>query len=84
MDKSYELLLIGLTKIPPINVPKEAGNGAWGVISGSDSYHASTDASLFSSSLPVLPHEKCRCWRFLIDLYAVSLNEFLLDLSNMQ
>ncbi|KAK4589337.1 hypothetical protein RGQ29_020081 [Quercus rubra] len=48
----------GRTKIPPINVPKEAGSGAWGVISGSDSYHASSDASLFSSSLPVLPHEK--------------------------
>lgn len=69
MDKSYELLLIGLTKIPPTNVPKEAGNGTgvWGVLSGSDSYHASSDASLFSSSLPVLPHEKCRCWIFLID-----------------
>ncbi|KAL2327444.1 hypothetical protein Fmac_020871 [Flemingia macrophylla] len=29
-------------------------------LSGSDSYHASSDASLFSSSLPVLPHEKLK------------------------
>uniref|UniRef100_A0A2N9EJK3 RRM domain-containing protein n=1 Tax=Fagus sylvatica TaxID=28930 RepID=A0A2N9EJK3_FAGSY len=48
----------GPSKIPPIIVPKEAGNGAWGILSGFDAYQASTDASLFSSSLPVLPHEK--------------------------
>jgi hypothetical protein len=59
--------LIGPSKIPPIIVPKEAGNGAWGILSGFDAYQASTDASLFSSSLPVLPHEKCRFWWLLKD-----------------
>lgn len=53
------LLLIGPSRIPSINVPGKPGRGPWGVLSGSDSYHASSDASLFSSSLPVLPHEKC-------------------------
>ncbi|KAG6642244.1 protein MEI2-like 5 [Carya illinoinensis] len=48
----------GTTKIPSISISKEAGSGAWGILSGSDAYYASTDASLFSSSLPVLPHEK--------------------------
>ncbi|KAL5731950.1 Protein MEI2-like 2 [Ranunculus cassubicifolius] len=35
----------------------KSGMGAWG-IPIRDTYHASSDASLFSSSLPVLPHEK--------------------------
>ncbi|KAL6201271.1 hypothetical protein ACLB2K_024985 [Fragaria x ananassa] len=33
------------------------GGGAWGILSGS-AHHASSDATLFSSSLPVLPHPK--------------------------
>lgn len=41
-----------------MNFSKEVGSGARGIISGSDSYHASSDATLFSSSLPVLPHQK--------------------------
>ncbi|XWS12424.1 hypothetical protein CRYUN_Cryun37aG0088100 [Craigia yunnanensis] len=45
------------TKIPMENESKEA-ELAWGILSGSDIYHASSDATLFSSSLPVLPHEK--------------------------
>ncbi|XP_031284498.1 protein MEI2-like 5 isoform X1 [Pistacia vera] len=48
----------GTTKIPPLSMPKELGSGVWGTIARSDAYHASSDASLFSSSLPVLPHEK--------------------------
>ncbi|KAK7281401.1 hypothetical protein RIF29_09362 [Crotalaria pallida] len=48
----------GTLKIQSINIHREAGRGAWEALSGSDSYHASSDASLFSSSLPVLPHEK--------------------------
>ncbi|GAV79577.1 RRM_1 domain-containing protein/RRM_2 domain-containing protein [Cephalotus follicularis] len=44
--------------IPFMNTPKLARTGAWGISSGSSAYHASSDASLFSSSLPVLPHEK--------------------------
>ncbi|XWS18591.1 hypothetical protein CRYUN_Cryun32bG0057700 [Craigia yunnanensis] len=45
------------TKIPMANDSKEV-ESAWGILSGSDIYHASSDATLFSSSLPVLPHEK--------------------------
>ncbi|GFZ06181.1 MEI2-like protein 5 [Actinidia rufa] len=39
------------------NISKELGSGAWGVMSTSDVYHASNDATLFSTSLPVLLHE---------------------------
>ncbi|KAJ7968858.1 Protein MEI2-like [Quillaja saponaria] len=46
------------TKNSPVYVPTEVESGSWAVLSGSDTYHASSDASLFSSSLPVLPHEK--------------------------
>jgi hypothetical protein len=53
------LLLIGPSRIPSVNIPGKSGRGAWDLLSGPDSYHASSDASLFSSSLPVLPHEKC-------------------------
>ncbi|KAG2684855.1 hypothetical protein I3760_10G095100 [Carya illinoinensis] len=48
----------GTTRIPTINIPKEAGGDAWGILSGSNTYYGSSDTSLFSSSLPVLPHEK--------------------------
>lgn len=51
--------VIGPPKIPQLNIPKEVGGGSCRRIVGSDSYLASDDASLFSSSLPVLPHEKC-------------------------
>lgn len=50
----------GPPKIPQLNIPNEVAGGAWGSIAGSDSYLASNDASLFSSSLPVLPHEKLK------------------------
>ncbi|KAL6198233.1 hypothetical protein ACLB2K_028025 [Fragaria x ananassa] len=36
---------------------QQVGGGAWGILSGS-AHHASSDATLFSSSLPVLPHPK--------------------------
>lgn len=38
---------------------QKVGSKAWGIPPGYDTYHGSSDASLFSSSLPVLPHEKC-------------------------
>lgn len=47
------------TKVSMGNESKEVGS-SWGILSGSDLYHASSDATLFSSSLPVLPHEKCK------------------------
>ncbi|XP_062096536.1 protein MEI2-like 5 isoform X2 [Humulus lupulus] len=48
----------GPTEIPAGNTPNEMGRGVWGNISGSNAYRASSDATLFSSSLPVLPHAK--------------------------
>ncbi|KAJ6791946.1 protein MEI2-like 2 isoform X4 [Iris pallida] len=35
----------------------EKGKSAWGIPTGSIACHGSTDASLFSSSLPVFPHD---------------------------
>lgn len=58
MKQSFDPSFISPSKIPPINTAGKLRHGALEVSSGSDSYHASSDASLFSSSLPVLPHEK--------------------------
>ncbi|RYR67174.1 hypothetical protein Ahy_A03g013466 isoform A [Arachis hypogaea] len=58
MKQSFDPSCLGVSKIPSINIPRGVGCSARGVSSGSDLYHASSDASLFSSSLPVLPHEK--------------------------
>ncbi|KAK4361282.1 hypothetical protein RND71_020234 [Anisodus tanguticus] len=44
--------------MPMINVSKEKGRTPWEICPGSDSIHVSSDASLFSSSVPVLLHEK--------------------------
>ncbi|XP_019170342.1 PREDICTED: protein MEI2-like 5 [Ipomoea nil] len=41
-----------------MNTSKEKGSTAWRTCSGSDCFDTSTDASLFSSSLPVLSHER--------------------------
>ncbi|KAL0301375.1 UNVERIFIED_CONTAM: protein MEI2-like 2 [Sesamum radiatum] len=45
------------SKIPFATIP-ETEKSAWRLPSGTDAYHASSDASLFSTSLPVLPHAK--------------------------
>lgn len=68
----FILSAIGPSKIPSMRIPKKVGIGAWGIPSDSAAYHGSSDASLFSCSLPVLPHEKCmtsffRC--FLLAIY---------------
>uniref|UniRef100_A0A5B7AHI7 RRM domain-containing protein n=1 Tax=Davidia involucrata TaxID=16924 RepID=A0A5B7AHI7_DAVIN len=47
----------GSSKLPSAYVFKNVGS-AWGIPRGNDVYHSSSDVSLFSSSLPVLPHEK--------------------------
>lgn len=60
-------VLAGPSKVPSINVSKEVRCGALGFLSGSDAYHASSDATLFSSSLPVLPHENCMRQLLLMD-----------------
>lgn len=82
--KIFFVLLVGPTKIPSINIPKEVGGSAWEVIRGSDVYHASSDASLFSSSLPVLPHEKCMCWLFLLKkLFVCSVHHKFIDVNSL-
>lgn len=52
-------VFVGQFKIPSVNVPGKEGSSVWGIPRGIDAYHSSSDASLFSSSLPVLSHEKC-------------------------
>lgn len=47
-------------KMPMINVSKEKGRTPWQIRPGSDSVHVSSDASLFTSSVPVLQHEKLK------------------------
>ncbi|CAK7350283.1 unnamed protein product [Dovyalis caffra] len=60
IDKFCKSCVVGSATIPSLNTPKQMGRGACGMLSGSETYHASasSDATLFSSSLPVLPHEK--------------------------
>ncbi|KAJ4845047.1 hypothetical protein Tsubulata_010838 [Turnera subulata] len=58
MEPSSNGFSPGTSRIPPLNIPKEMRRSPWGMMSGSHTYQASSDASLFSSSLPVLPHEK--------------------------
>ncbi|PON32083.1 Splicing factor-like protein [Parasponia andersonii] len=48
----------GPSEIPPVNFPRKTGSNLWGILRETDAYHSKNDASLFSSSLPVLPHEK--------------------------
>ncbi|XP_058101188.1 protein MEI2-like 2 isoform X1 [Magnolia sinica] len=58
MEQPPDDSLSGLSKISSAKIPQKVGSGAWGIPSGSDSHNGSNDASLFSSSLPVLLHEK--------------------------
>ncbi|KDP21197.1 hypothetical protein JCGZ_21668 [Jatropha curcas] len=58
MKQSSNNLSPATVKNPPVNISKEGGSGGLGILSGSDIYHAPSDATLFSSSLPDLPHEK--------------------------
>ena len=47
-------------KFRSMNFSRAVGSGAREKLNGSDAYNkSSTDAAFFSSSLPVLPHEKC-------------------------
>ncbi|GMN54924.1 hypothetical protein TIFTF001_024044 [Ficus carica] len=48
----------GPSEIPSVNFSRKMGNNFWGILRETNSYHAPNDVSLFSSSLPVLPHEK--------------------------
>ncbi|KAK7387032.1 hypothetical protein VNO78_27501 [Psophocarpus tetragonolobus] len=57
-DSSSVHAAAGAPEISPLNVPKKVGSSAWGIPRAADMFHDSSDVSLFSSSLPVLPHEK--------------------------
>ncbi|XP_057956625.1 protein MEI2-like 2 isoform X2 [Malania oleifera] len=48
----------GPSNIPLLKIFGKMGTGSWSIPHGTAAYHTSSDASLFSSSLPVLPHEK--------------------------
>lgn len=60
-DLSFVTVFVGAFKIPSVNNPRKLESNAWGILHATEAYHASSDTSLFSSSLPVLPHEKCMC-----------------------
>ncbi|KAL0443756.1 UNVERIFIED_CONTAM: protein MEI2-like 2 [Sesamum latifolium] len=57
MEQPPKNFIPGPSKIPLTSSPGKEKT-AWKLPSGSDVYHASTDASLFSTSLPVLSHGK--------------------------
>ncbi|KAK2441424.1 protein MEI2 [Trifolium repens] len=48
----------GLSGISSLNIPNKVGSSAWRIPHTTDVFHDSNDVSLFSTSLPVLPHEK--------------------------
>ena len=55
--------MVGHSYSPPMAKPKEKEN-AWGNFHKADAFDASSVTTLFSSSLPVLPHGKrkfCQC-----------------------
>lgn len=49
-----------ILKMPMINVSKEKGRTPWEIRPGSNSVLITNDASLFTSSVPVLQHEKLK------------------------
>ncbi|XP_068667494.1 protein MEI2-like 2 [Aristolochia californica] len=58
MDESFGNSFSGLSVISLGKVPQRVEVGRWGFPSEPNAFHGSSDASLFSSSLPVLRHEK--------------------------
>ncbi|KAJ0451298.1 putative RNA recognition motif domain, mei2-like RNA recognition, RNA-binding domain superfamily [Helianthus annuus] len=71
------------SKITSMNYSKAVGNGAKDMLTRSDNYNdASSDASLFSSSLPVFPHEKLISNNQENDLQSLEDNGLLEDLAN--
>ncbi|XWS19779.1 hypothetical protein CRYUN_Cryun31cG0046000 [Craigia yunnanensis] len=81
MKQSADYSASDPTKIPMSSESKEV-ESAWRILSGSDVYHASSDATLFSSSLPVLPHEKLNLNN--TDHSYQSLDDITSDLNNLQ
>ncbi|QCD79613.1 protein MEI2-like 2 isoform X1 [Vigna unguiculata] len=63
MDKNYgdsssAHAATGSSETSLLNARKKVASSAWGIPRATDVFHDSSDISLFSSSLPVLPHEK--------------------------
>ncbi|KAK8968230.1 Protein MEI2-like 2 [Platanthera guangdongensis] len=59
MEKSSNVSdTAGQSGFPALKFGMKFGSSAWKLPLGSNMYHGSSDTSLFSSSLPVLPHEK--------------------------
>ncbi|GAB2299084.1 Protein MEI2-like 2 [Dionaea muscipula] len=58
MEQPLDKSVSGPWKTPALGISKELGSGPWGLPSRPAAYEASSDATLFSCSLPVLPHEK--------------------------
>ncbi|XP_075092553.1 protein MEI2-like 2 [Nicotiana tabacum] len=57
MERSLNKLIFNGSEVPSAKTSGIERN-AWEIPLGTAAHHASTDASLFSSSLPVLPHAK--------------------------
>ncbi|CAN4104426.1 unnamed protein product [Withania somnifera] len=57
MEKSLKKLISDDSEVPSAKTSGTERN-AWKIPFGTAAHHASTDASLFSSSLPVMPHAK--------------------------
>uniref|UniRef100_A0A6M2EZ78 RRM domain-containing protein n=1 Tax=Populus davidiana TaxID=266767 RepID=A0A6M2EZ78_9ROSI len=58
MEQNSKDAVPGPSKIPAVHSSKKVVTGAWGIPLRIDAFKSSSDASLFSSSLPVLSHEK--------------------------
>uniref|UniRef100_A0A6N2NIV1 Uncharacterized protein n=1 Tax=Salix viminalis TaxID=40686 RepID=A0A6N2NIV1_SALVM len=58
MEQNSKDMVSSPSKIPAGNSSKKMVTGAWGIPLRIDAFQSSSDASLFSSSLPVLSHEK--------------------------
>ncbi|XP_020579938.1 protein MEI2-like 2 isoform X2 [Phalaenopsis equestris] len=59
MEKSSDVSdNAGPSNVPSLKIGQKIGSNAWPVPSGSNMFKGSNDVTLFSSSLPLLPHEK--------------------------
>ncbi|XP_021811688.1 protein MEI2-like 2 isoform X1 [Prunus avium] len=74
----------GAFKIPSVNNPRKLESNAWGILRPPEAYHASSDTSLFSSSLPVLPHEKCMLNFSDLEHLGQSVDDSLPSLNNVE
>ncbi|KAL8228786.1 hypothetical protein R6Q57_013686 [Mikania cordata] len=83
MQHSSQHFPFGSSKITSINYAKAVGTGARDMLTRSDKYNdAYSDASLFSSSLPVLPHDKLISNNPDNDLQSLEGNDLLEDLAD--